>query len=259
MRYTKRRYGLIADTKNPLQDLHLFALGAPPPPAPPVVDLLPKAVPIVDQGPTNSCTGNATANHVGTVARLLGITLPPLSRELPYYGARVMEGCAKVDGGAQIRDVFKFYQKTGNCSEKEWPLLASTITKKPPAKVYADAGLHKILAYQRVLMTTDSIEAALATGFTFVAGISVYTSFESNDVANTGMVPMPKTGEKLLGGHGVHVCGYNRIKRLVWAQNSWGLRWGLNGTFSLPYGYLEEYGSDAWQATLTADQYTRVK
>lgn len=40
-------------------------------------------------------------------------------------------------------------------------------------------------------------------------GIAVYESFESQEVARTGEVPMPKPDEKMLGGHAILCCGYN--------------------------------------------------
>ena len=44
-------------------------------------------------------------------------------------------------------------------------------------------------------------------------GISVYTSFESDTVAKTGIVTLPKKSEQLLGGHAVLVVGYDDKKK----------------------------------------------
>ncbi|HVO96945.1 MAG TPA: hypothetical protein VMT15_02720 [Bryobacteraceae bacterium] len=51
------------------------------------------------------------------------------------------------------------------------------------------------------------MKAVLAAGFPIVAGITVYESFESDDVAKSGIVPMPASDEAALGGHAVMAVG----------------------------------------------------
>ncbi len=45
------------------------------------------------------------------------------------------------------------------------------------------------------------MRACLAEGFPFVFGFTVYESFESAQVARTGVLNMPKPNEKLVDGH----------------------------------------------------------
>jgi hypothetical protein len=47
------------------------------------------------------------------------------------------------------------------------------------------------------------MKGCLADGFPFVLGFSVYTSFEGEEVAKSGIVPMPKPDEENVGGHAV--------------------------------------------------------
>ena len=47
------------------------------------------------------------------------------------------------------------------------------------------------------------MRACLAEGYPFVFGFTVYESSESPAVAKTGVTPMPKPKEKMLGGHAV--------------------------------------------------------
>jgi C1A family cysteine protease len=60
----------------------------------------------------------------------------------------------------------------------------------------------------------SQLKGCLAAGYPFVFGFSVYESFESSTVAKTGVprrsvraktgkVPMPRSGETMLGGHAV--------------------------------------------------------
>jgi C1A family cysteine protease len=97
------------------------------------------------------------------------------------------------------------------------------------------------------------LKSVLAQGFPIVCGISVYESFESAYVAQTGIVPMPGPNENLLGGHCVDIVGYSDNSKTFIMRNSWGLGWGLNGSgyFTIPYAYLTNINlaSDFWVVT----------
>ena len=71
-------------------------------------------------------------------------------------------------------------------------------------------------------------------------GIAVYESFESQEVARTGEVPMPGPDEKMLGGHAILCCGYNDDSQRVTCLNSWSAGWGDKGYFTLPYKYITD-------------------
>ena len=67
------------------------------------------------------------------------------------------------------------------------------------------------------------MKQCLASGFPFVIGFQVYQSFESDQVASTGIVPMPDVNnEQLLGGHAVLVVGYDDSNQWFIVRNSWG-------------------------------------
>jgi C1A family cysteine protease len=76
----------------------------------------------------------------------------------------------------------------------------------------------------------------------------VYESFESAEVAKTGVVPMPGPDERLLGGHAVLAIGYVASTRMFIVRNSWGTKWGDGGYFTMPYAYLEDrnLSDDFW-------------
>ena len=86
----------------------------------------------------------------------------------------------------------------------------------------------------------------LADGFPFVFGFTVYESFETLKVAQTGIVPMPKKSERTLGGHAVMAIGYDQKQKHFIVRNSWGPQWGQAGYFTMPYAYLETLASDFW-------------
>ena len=89
------------------------------------------------------------------------------------------------------------------------------------------------------------MKTALAESLPVVIGIDVYESFESDEVAKTGIVPIPGKKEQLLGGHAVCVVGYDDSKNWLIVRNSWGTSWGNKGYFYLPYKYHDLLG-DMW-------------
>jgi C1A family cysteine protease len=170
------------------------------------------------------------------------------SRLFIYWNERAMEGTINSDSGAMIRDGIKSVNSQGACPESEWPYDISKFMIRPPAQCYPDALQDKAVSYQRVARNLNQYKACLASGLPFTFGFTVYESFESVQVAQTGIVPMPIHGEQVLGGHAVLCVGYDDSKQAFYVRNSWGSSWGLQGYFEMPYAYLMNKGlsSDFW-------------
>jgi len=248
MGYKIKRYGWTRDL--PDQRDHLFAA----PRAnllmlPPSADLRGQCPPVYDQGQLGSCTANAigAAIEFDQMKQKLKTVFPP-SRLFIYYNERDMEGTVDSDSGGQIRDGVKSVAQLGDVPESEWPYDIGKFAEKPPAKCYADARKYKVVSYQRVLQTASQMKGCLASGFPFVFGFTVYSSFEGPEVAKTGLVHMPLQGEKTLGGHAVMAVGYDDASQTFWVRNSWGPAWGISGYFKMPYAYLLDpnLASDFW-------------
>ena len=214
---------------------------------PPQVDLRPLCSAVEDQGQLGSCTGNAIVGAMEVLENIARQVFVDLSRLFVYYNERAMEGTIRTDSGASIRDGIKTLTVYGVCTEKLWPYIISKFTKKPLASCYTDGLTRKVSVYQR-LSTLLDMKNCLAAGFPFVFGFSVYTSFESPEVAVTGVVNLPLKGEKLLGGHAVLCVGYDDTTQRFLVRNSWGPGWGQRGYFTIPYNYLTNTGlaSDFW-------------
>src|ERR1700737_4417858 len=249
------RYGWIPDL--PDHRDHFFA--APPellPALPPSVDLRPECPPVYDQGQLGSCTANAIAGAIefDRMKQKLSVFCP--SRLFIYYNERVMEGTVGSDSGAMIRDGIKSVAHEGACPETEWPYDITKFTNKPAAPCYADALKDRAVAYQRGTRLLNQLKGCLAAGYPFVFGFTVYESFESQQVADTGQAPMPAANEQILGGHAVMCVGYDDAQQRYICRNSWGDKWGMpsgpghtyRGYFTLPYAYLTSPGlaSDFW-------------
>jgi C1A family cysteine protease len=128
-----------------------------------------------------------------------------------------------------------------------WPYVIPQFTTKPTPACYADARKHLITSYHRIL-TLDEMRACLAEGYPFAFGFTVYDSFESDRVAKTGVLNMPKPDETVMGGHAVLAVGYDDGQKRFIVRNSWRDDWGKKGYFTMPYDYLADrnLSDDFW-------------
>jgi C1A family cysteine protease len=254
------RYGWtpdLPDARDHLFSAPQISLAALPPSA----DLRSQCPPVYNQEHIGSCTANAIggAFEYEIMKQELADFMP--SRLFIYYNERAMEGSIGIDSGAQIRDGVKSVATLGVCPETEWPYdgrPADPLTnmfpsgdpaaEKPTDTCYKDALNHRATTYSRVARDPDQMKACLAGGYPFVFGFTVYSSFESDEMAKTGVLSMPGPQEKVIGGHAVLAVGYDDASQAFIVRNSWGADWGQDGYFTMPYAYFTTRGlsSDFW-------------
>lgn len=239
-------YGCRRDTKDARDRLHVTKKLKPPP----SFDLRDNCPPVMDQGQLGSCTAHGITGALRYLLLSSGKPDIELARLQLYYDERVIEGSVNDDAGAEIRDGIKCAAKIGVAHESTWPYEISRYKSKPSDFVYADALKFEALAYERVKVSTIEIKRVIAfSKIPVVVGISLYESFESDEVARTGIVPMPNlTKEQMIGGHCIYVVGYGQVPKHFTLRNSWNTDWGDKGDFYLPEHYLgsTKYGSDYW-------------
>ena len=242
----KHGYGWVPDLPDQ-RDFLYRAIRPAPGVVPHEVDLRPDCSPVEDQGNLGSCTANALVGALEFLEKKDSKPVKDLSRLFVYYNERVIEHSVKTDSGAMLRDGIKTLAKEGVCTEKTWPYIISKFAVKPSKKCYKEGLSYTITSYHRIL-TLDEMLGCLADGYPFVFGFSVYESFESAEVAKTGVVPMPAQGERVLGGHAVLAVGYSESTKRFLVRNSWGPGWGEAGYFTMPYEYLSnrDLSDDFW-------------
>jgi C1A family cysteine protease len=224
----ERRFSSYIGTREPLPDM---------------VDLRSKCPEIYNQGNLGSCTAQALcAAHSFCDPEFIG------SRLFLYYNERVLGNSLNEDSGASISSGVESMEKHGICKEISYPYLVGNFKKKPDPECYTNALIHRTVSSKQVDNNIDEIKRVLVSGFPIVCGIAIYDSFESSKSSRTGIVDLPKEGEKLLGGHAVVIVGYRESERRFIIRNSWGIFWGDQGYFTLPYEYItsDKYCSDLW-------------
>jgi len=222
---------------------------------PPKADLRPNCPKeVYDQGQLGSCTANAIAGALEFEQIKQGLKTFTPSRLFIYYNERVIEHTVNTDSGAQIRDGIKSVGSIGAPPESDWAYDITKFAQKPPQPAYKDARLGKALLYHRVPQVLNQMKGCLASAYPFAFGFTVYESFESDQVTQTGVAPMPAPGERVLGGHAVLAVGYDDGTQRFIARNSWGPKWGMNGYFTIPYAYLTDsnLADDFWTIRLVA-------
>ena len=207
------------------------------------IDLRPFCPAVFDQEKEGSCTANA-----GIAARMMLNKIDVmLSRQFLYTIERQIEGTFGKDSGAQIRDIGKALNKYGVCTEAKWPYELSDLELEPTDDDFREAEQYTIKSYHSV-KGLDGIKQALALQQKpILMGLDVYKSFESDEVAKTGIIPMPNSGEAFQGGHAVLIVGYDDTKGYLIVRNSWGEGWGDHGYFYLPYQFVtDDLAFDFW-------------
>lgn len=218
---------------------------------------IPDSMSDIDQGNLGSCTANAIsfAYIVDQIKQKNAEVFFP-SRLFLYYNERLLEGTVDQDSGAQIRDGFKCISKYGLCSEHTYPYDITKFANKPSKSIYKEAKKSIAIKYQSINQTTDDIKNAIMSGYVVVFGFTVYESFESEQLAQTGVMTMPDfENEQVLGGHAVGVVAFDDSRNAFLCKNSWGRNWGLNGYFWMPYEYITDstLSSDFWVVETTTN------
>lgn len=206
-----------------------------------------------NQWALGACTANATSKAFRYDTILDNKDCGPLSRFDIYWQERKREGTlGQGDTGAIGHDAYWAAVNVGYARETDWPYEWPGMTDDAecPNRIF-DPATEPITATERtykltkpwayVPQTRTAIKRVLSNNQTISFGFVVYESFESNQVAATGIVPMPTPGEQVLGGHETWIVGYLKDRpEYALVQNSWGDAWGDQGYFWLPWEFIED-------------------
>ena len=238
-----RRYGYYRGFKNPFARKYVRLVRSLTVPLPASVDLQPQCPPVYDQGQLGSCTANAIAGAYAYERMKAGEPFLTPSRLFIYWNERAYEGDTADDTGAFGGDGIISLESLGVPDESLWPYDELQFNVQPPTAAFTAALPNKVLSRQ-IVTTLDDIKGALADNHLVVFGISIYESFESDAVAETGIVPDPQPTEGFLGGHEMAAVGFSDERQAFKVRNSWGASWGLSGYCWMSYNFMIAAGSD---------------
>lgn len=199
-----------------------------------------RLIPILDQGNTGSCTGNAETGALGSEGLYETANPAAVKAGLKWDESLALTLYAR----ATVLDGYK-----------------GTFTYPPPGgQDTGSDGLSANKAAQQLGLSSGYVHAlsvdAMITGLQTNAGImgvNWYDSFDSP--AADGILTLP-AGAKVRGGHEIHALNVNMELEYFEMCNSWGTDWALAGHFYLPFTVAErllgEDGDATFPTPLTA-------
>jgi hypothetical protein len=167
-------------------------------------------VPVLDQGSTGSCTGNAAEGAVGTGAL--------------YDALAGNAGQPTSDADHDEEQAVALYSAATALDDYPgtYPPDDTGSDGLSVAKAAKNAGL--ISGYRHATSLNAAL-TALATQ-AVITGVNWYDSFDDPD--SDGLVAIP-SGAQVRGGHEFVVDELDVERRLVGFTNSWGTGWGVDG------------------------------
>ena len=209
--------------------------------AQPVVDLRKWCPPIKNQGQEGACTGHAGTEGGEWVYRKYKNLQPIFSPQYTYEKELIAQGDFPQDDGSDGTTLCEVIIQNGFCELSEDPYVAGQIDQPTPEQDQNAAKWKLVGAYHGLVGSTTALSVlADPTPWPVMVGFTVYSSFESNEVANSGIYN-PQPGEQVLGGHEVPAIGGFDIGDIptlrpagcppaVLIPNSWGTGWGWQGS-----------------------------
>jgi C1A family cysteine protease len=241
---TDRKFGALRDVHDVRDRMyHASSLARSLPQS---VDLREWGGPIKDQGEEGSCTGHAFSSAREWIARKYENTSPLLSPQYLYVEELIANGSFPEDDGAMPRTGCQVLTSQGCCEASLYPYVAGGLSS-PTIEQTRNASKYKAGAYHRIATLTDFLSCLTdPRPWPVLVGFVVYESFMTQQVADTGIMPVPKPGELQQGGHEVLCLGYDLPRQLALIQNSWGNSWGQLGYFWMPLATIASADTDLW-------------
>jgi hypothetical protein len=237
----------------PPMPAHRMLSRAVEPTLPPVVDLRRFCGAIKNQGQLGSCTGHAFASGLEWICRAYLGKQPTLSPLYVYAKELDDDGDFPNDVGSDGETGCNVVIASGACEDSLYPDASQTIQQPTPA-MDQNAAEYRMGAYHGLSGSQTALSVlGDPTPWPVEVGFTVYSSFESEGVATSG-VYNPQPGESVLGGHEVLAIGYDigasptlrpaNCPPAVLIQNSWGPDWGWNGFFWMVLPVLDDAQTD---------------
>lgn len=223
------------------------------PELPAVVDTRQHCGPIKNQQSLGSCTGHAFSSAMEWIFRAYLGKQPILSPLYLYSKELIADGTFPNDNGSDGVTGSGITIADGCCEDALYPDASLKIVQPTPEQD-TNAALYRMGAYHG--LTSSQVALSVLgdqTPWPVEIGFTVYDSFESDEVASTGIYN-PANTENVLGGHEVLMVGFDvgdtpklrpsNCPPAVLIQNSWGKDWGLGGFFWMVLSVLDDSETD---------------
>lgn len=148
------------------------------------------------------------------------------------------------DPGTSLRSAASNGRLCGVPRDTTWPYSLANFSSIPSQAAYDEAFmLSRMFTYFEVNRSRDVMKYVLGDlNFMVMIGFSVFPSYESQSVGQSGNIPVPTDAEiksGSIGGHAVPIIGWDDDLQVYIIANSYGTTWGNSGYGTLPYAYFE--------------------
>jgi hypothetical protein len=226
--------GWLKDTYDPNDYLHTMRV-TPVPEEWSNLDLL---TPVRSQGQISSCYGQTMGNAVDGRKKRLGIFAERSSATWFYNGARYLAGTLAFDIGVHPRNALEWWRMQGTLLEQYWPYdMANFDSTAPSSLRQKQADLFANSAYFRVVDGIDGLCDALSSRHLVAFGCPWFEEWRPSPPC--GILPVPTMSSVLAGGHGTLYHSYSKARGFYYGVNSWGLNWGDNGKYAMPFEAID--------------------
>jgi hypothetical protein len=192
--------------------------------------------PVLNQGDKGACTGFGTEACVSADPFYAAIPVSVPARPTANVDTDNAQGLALYGAATKLDNIKGSYPPDDTGS-------TGIAAAKAAQKVGLIAGYQHALSLDAALMGVGKLPG--------ITGVNWYEGFDTPD--SKGRV---KVSGSVRGGHEFCVYGIDAVKKLVWARNSWGSGWGLNGCFSFSFDdwgrLLDEQGDATFFVPLSS-------
>lgn len=173
-----------------------------------------------------------------------------LSQRFIYHNTKKISGLWNIEGD-YLRNALLSVCRYGAPLEEVYPddpknNWEEYVKEEPSAEIYKEAEKYKGDTFWSVGKTLDNFRQAIfqqkaPIGF----GMMWYESYRN--IGKDGILPLASGKE--LGGHAIDVVDW--INDKLRCRNSWGINWGENGYFYIPFSEFAKH--DIWDAWILTD------
>lgn len=162
------------------------------------------------------------------------------SRTYTYVRSLQLEGGGMADVGASLVTVMRVARLFGNALKEDWPDEPKSWPPVEPPDIDVKARKFRLPFYCRARNEAE-IKRFLGSRLPVAVVLPITKQWFST---GDGTIFFP-AAEFCSAQHCVLIVGHDDTRQYFTFQNSWSREWGDGGYGKLPYGYIEQYCTDA--------------
>lgn len=129
-------------------------------------------------------------------------------------------------------------------AENVWPYVVGDYAALPPPDIETEK--HYKISRLEPVKNVQDLKTALEKYGPDIGVITLYNSIRRDDVAKSGMIPMPDPNETVFGADAVCFVGFNDSTQLFKYQSHWRVEWGEHGYGYISYRQTDKFFSDGF-------------